>query len=276
MPLGKSLRGKIAVITGVGSGIGKATALRFADSGAKVLGVDLDPLAGKQVIAAMCADGLEASFFEADVSNEKQVKHMIDSALDTYGRIDILHNNAGIMPVHPSIEETPFEVWRQVIAVDLDSVFLGCKYAVPAMKETGGGHIINTASMAGIRGFMWGAHYGAAKGGVITLTLGLADLVEGDGIRVNALCPTGVATNLAKNIDPSMQPIMAAKSLHNRPDFGKSLQPDDIATAAHYLATEADFSGGALIIMPDKNSLPEYFISFGYDWRPLEGISARR
>ena len=262
------LKGQVAVVTGVGSGIGRATATRFAEAGASVLAADIDAVTGNKTVADLRESGLEATFVQVDVSSEEQVKGMIDAALDAYGRLDILHNNAGILPVHPSIEETPFDVWRKVIAIDLDSVFLGCKYGVPAMKKSGGGRIMNTSSLAGIRGFMFGLHYSAAKGGVIMMTMGLAQLVEPDGIRVNAICPSTVATNLSAGRDPAMGALMAARG---RPGYGRRLVPEDISRGALFLATKADFTGGAMIIDVTENNEPEYFVTFGYERQALEG-----
>ncbi len=265
-----ALEGKVAVVTGVGSGLGKATLSRFAEAGASVVGADIDLPSGTKTVADLREAGLEATFKETDVTSEEQVKALIDHAVDRYGRLDLLHNNAGIMPVHPSIEETSFEMWKKVIAVDLDSVFLGCKYGVPAMKKSGGGRIMNTASLAGIRAFMWGIHYTAAKGGVVQMSIALAHLLEDDNIKVNSICPTGVATNLGRGfVNEGMRELMASKS--KTKTYGP-LDPKDIARAAYFLATKADFSGGAVICNATPDREPVYSVAFEYNWEPLDGV----
>ncbi len=262
------LVGKVAVVTGVGSGLGKATVTRFAQAGAKVVGADIDAVNGTKTIADLREQGLEGTFVQVDVSQEPDVKGMIDTAMSKYGRLDILHNNAGIMPVRVSIEDTPFDEWKRVIAVDLDSVFLGCKYGVAAMKKSGrGGRIMNTASLAGIRAFMWGMHYTAAKAGVVQMSIALSHLVEPDGIKVNAICPTGVKTNLGKGNDPAMREVMRARS--KTKTYGP-LEPQDIADVAFFLATRAEFTGAAVLVDATPENKPIHFVTFGYKWEPLK------
>ena len=204
-----------------------------------------------------------------DGTSEEQVRGMFDATLERYGRLDVLHNNAGIMPVHQSIEETSLEVWRQVIDIDLTGVFLGCKYGVPALKRSGGGVILNTASLAGIRGFAYGLHYAAAKGGVVQMTISLANLLTDDGIRVNCICPTAVDTPLTQRGSTETRAATLPRYRNIRTGF---LQPEDVARGALYLATKADFTGGALIIDRTPKGRPKYFVAFEYKWKRLTGV----
>ncbi|MCH8192296.1 MAG: SDR family oxidoreductase [Chloroflexi bacterium] len=265
----RPMMGRVALVTGAASGIGRATARRMAQAGASVVVVDVDEPGGTKTVADLREEGLEATFVPADVTSEEQVRGMFDATLERYGRLDVLHNNAGIMPVHQSIEETSLEVWRQVIDIDLTGVFLGCKYGVPALKRSGGGVILNTASLAGIRGFAYGLHYAAAKGGVVQMTISLANLLSDDGIRVNCICPTAVDTPLTQRGSTETRAATLPRYRNIRTGF---LQPEDIARGALYLATKADFTGGALIIDRTPKGRPKYFVAFEYKWKRLTGV----
>ncbi|MEE9285568.1 MAG: SDR family oxidoreductase [Dehalococcoidia bacterium] len=265
----RPLAGKVALITGGGSGIGRATAQRMAQAGASVVVADVDEPGGAQTVSGIREEGLEASFVGVDVTSEEQVRAMVEAALQRYGRLDVLHNNAGIMPVHPSIEETPADVWRHVIEVDLTGVFLGCKYGAPALKRGGGGVIINTASLAGIRGFAFGLHYAAAKGGVVQLTISLANLLQDDNIKVNCLCPTAVDTPLTRGAATATRAVSLPRYRNIRTGF---LQPEDVARGALFLAAGADFTGGALIIDRTPKGKPKYSVAFEYKRKRLTDI----
>jgi NAD(P)-dependent dehydrogenase (short-subunit alcohol dehydrogenase family) len=168
------LRDKVAVITGAASGIGRATALLFGREGARVVVADINEPGGQDTVTAIRQSGGEATFVLTDVTVAADVQGMIQRAVEIYRRLDILFNNAGIghrIPVHLCSEED----WDRVLAVDLKSVFLGCKYAIPAMIAQGGGTIINTASGAGLLGAPRSPAYSAAKGGVVILTRQIAN-----------------------------------------------------------------------------------------------------
>ena len=191
----KTLEGKSTVVTGSASGIGKATALLFARQGARVVVADINEEAGRETVRAICEEGGQATFLRTDVREADDVKEMIDFAVRTYGRLDVLVNNAGIghrIPVHRCTEED----WENVIATNLTGVFLGCKYGVQAMLRQEGGVIVNIASGAGLLGAPRSPAYSAAKGGVVVLTRQIADDYAQDGIRINAVCPGAVDTPL--------------------------------------------------------------------------------
>ncbi|GKQ42348.1 short-chain dehydrogenase [Companilactobacillus sp. RD055328] len=227
------LQNKVAIITGAASGFGEATSKLFAKQGAKIVAVDFDFEKVQKVVDEINNNGGEAIATKADVSNAQDVKAFVDLAIKEYNQLDIIYNNAGIF-IPGTAEEITEDQWDKVINVDLKSVFLGTKYALPHLKKTKG-VIINTASAGGIIGFPQAVAYGAAKGGVISLTKATAVDYAADGIRANAICPGTGETGLTKEVlaDENMQ----AGFLQPIP-MKKFAQPDDIAKAALYLASD--------------------------------------
>jgi 3-oxoacyl-[acyl-carrier protein] reductase len=224
-----------AAITGAGSGMGRATAELFADRGASVVVVDVDGDAATETAERIRDDGGEATAVVADVSDADDVEAFVEETVETYGSIDVLHNNAGIPQQSTPVEDVEEATWDGIQDVNLKSAFLGAKYAVPHMKEQGEGVILNTASTAGIRPRTGLSAYAASKGGMITLTKQLAHELADDGIRVNAICP--VAT------DTEMLPEFAAGDLSvegmaDTIPLGRLAEPDDIASAAAFLASD--------------------------------------
>src|SRR3954451_22685783 len=187
------LQDRVAVITGAGSGIGLATARRFAAEGATVVAVDISEEAGKAV-----ATEVGGEFVACDVSDEEQVKALFDGVAERHGRVDIAFNNAGISPPDDdSILVTGLDAWERVLKVNTTSVFFCCKYAIPHMQRQGKGSIINTASFVALLGAATSQiAYTASKGGVLAMTRELGVQFAREGIRVNALCPGPVATPL--------------------------------------------------------------------------------
>ena len=227
------LQGKVAVITGAGSGIGLASARRLASEGAKVVCVDVDDAAGKA--AAIETDGL---FVRADVTSEDDVAAMYAAAIDAYGGIDIAFNNAGISPPDDdSILTTGIDAWRRVQEVNLTSVYLCCKHAIPHMQERGGGSIINTASFVAVMGSATSQiSYTASKGGVLAMSRELGVQFAREGIRVNALCPGPVNTPLLQELF-AKDPERAARRLVHIP-LGRFAEPTEIAAAVAFLASD--------------------------------------
>ena len=188
------IQGKVAVITGAASGMGRATALRFAKEGASVVLTDLNSQGGETAVAE-CAAGGRAVFQRTDVTSEADIKAAVARAVKEFGRLDIMFNNAGVAGAVGPIEKGRVD-WDRTIAVLLRAAFLGMKYSIPEMRKAGGGSIISTASVAGLRGVGYLAAYSAAKAAVVNLTQAVAIEVGHDKIRVNCICPGGVNTPL--------------------------------------------------------------------------------
>jgi NAD(P)-dependent dehydrogenase (short-subunit alcohol dehydrogenase family) len=227
------LEDKVAVITGAGSGIGLASARRFAAEGAKVVCVDIDPRAGKAA-----ADDVGGIFVHADVTVDADVQAMYATAVETFGGLDIAFNNAGISPPDDdSILTTEIDAWRRVQDVNLTSVYLCCKYAIPHMQARGGGSIINTASFVAVMGSATSQiSYTASKGGVLAMSRELGVQFARERIRVNALCPGPVNTPLLQELF-AKDPERAARRLVHIP-VGRFAEPDEIAAAVAFLASD--------------------------------------
>jgi NAD(P)-dependent dehydrogenase (short-subunit alcohol dehydrogenase family) len=227
------LTGRVAVITGAGSGIGRATARRLAAEGARVVAVDIDEAAGQAV-----AEEVGGLFLAADVASEEQVSALFDEVLERMGRVDIAFNNAGISPPDDdSILTTGLEAWRRVQEVNLTSVFLCCKYVIPHMQRAGQGSIINTASFVAVLGAATSQiSYTASKGGVLALSRELGVQFAREGIRVNALCPGPVNTPLLRELFAA-DPQRAARRLVHVP-MGRFGEPEEIAAAVAFLASD--------------------------------------
>ncbi len=227
------LEGKVAVVTGAASGIGRAMAQRFADEGAKVIVADLDATAGMVI-----ADGVGGHFVQTDVTSPEGVAEMFAEAVATYGGVDISCHNAGISPPDDdSILETELDAWRRVQEVNLTSVYLCCKAVIPLMQQRGGGSIINTASFVALMGAATSQiSYTASKGGVLSMSRELGVQFAREGIRVNALCPGPVNTPLLQELF-AKDPERAARRLVHIP-VGRFAEPEEIAAAAAFLASD--------------------------------------
>jgi len=231
--MGTRLQGKVAVITGGCSGIGLATVKRFTDEGAKVVIGDVNVTAGAAV-----AEEFGALFVEVDVTDPEQVEALFRTAFDTHGSVDIAFNNAGISPPEDdSILETSLEAWQRVQQVNLTSVYLCCKAALPYMLEQKRGSIINTASFVAVMGAATSQiSYTASKGGVLSMSRELGVQFAREGIRVNALCPGPVNTPLLQELF-AKDPERAARRLVHIP-VGRFAEPQEIANAVLFLASD--------------------------------------
>lgn len=250
-PPGKgTLRGKIALITGGSSGIGRATALLFAREGAAVSMVDLDQAGGQAVAQSIINFGGRAILVHGDVSKEEDCKRAVEQTVDGLGSLDILFNNAGIIH-RASVLETSEKEWDRVMAINVKSVFLLSKYAIPIIARKGGGVIINVASGWGMIGGRKAAAYCASKGAVVQLTKAMA-LDHGEqNIRVNCICPGDVDTQLireeANQVGESFAKFLGKASQRPLKRIGK---PEEIAQAVLYLASDASsyVTGASLVI----------------------------
>jgi NAD(P)-dependent dehydrogenase (short-subunit alcohol dehydrogenase family) len=234
------LQNKVALITGGVSGIGRATAELFAKEGAKVVVADYSAESGQATVRSIKDNGAQAVLIQADVSKSADAQRMVGVAIDTYGRLDILHNNAGIFVKPTPAHELTEDVWDQVFDINIKGVWLGCKYAVPELIRAGGGAIVNTASMAGIRGRPYTSAYCASKGAVVMFTKTLAIELAPYNIRVNCICPGAVNTPLIHQLGISQEQA-AAQVLTDQP-IARFARPEEIARAVLYLASDAESS----------------------------------
>ncbi|MEU5691699.1 3-oxoacyl-ACP reductase [Actinosynnema sp. NPDC020468] len=227
------LEGRVAVVTGGGSGIGLASVRRLASEGARVVVADVDATSG--AAAASEVDGL---FVQVDVTDEEQVRALFQTTADTYGSVDVAFNNAGISPPEDdSILTTGIEAWERVQKVNLTSVYLCCKYAIPHMLERGRGSVINTASFVATMGAATSQiSYTASKGGVLAMSRELGVQFARQGVRVNALSPGPVNTPLLRELF-AKDPERAARRLVHVP-LGRFAEPEEIAAAVAFLASD--------------------------------------
>jgi NAD(P)-dependent dehydrogenase (short-subunit alcohol dehydrogenase family) len=230
------LEGRVAVITGGASGIGAGTARRFVEEGARVVVVDLQVDAGKQLVDEL---GAVARFVEADVANEADVAAAVDLALQDFGRLDCMFNNAGILGAVGPIAETPVDAWDRTVAVLLRSVFLGMKHAARVMIPQGSGVILSTSSTAGIIGGLGPHAYTACKTAIVGLTKSVAAELAPHGVRVNAIAPGNTVTGMTAVVftGSAADTDVAAERFKAASPLGFAGEPIDIANAALYLAS---------------------------------------
>jgi NAD(P)-dependent dehydrogenase (short-subunit alcohol dehydrogenase family) len=233
-----TLNGKVALVTGGASGIGRATALSFAREGAKLVVADVNDEGGQQTVHMIAENGGEAIFVKTDVSEAVAVQALISKAVETYGRLDCAHNNAGVSsPVRASIADYPEEDWHRVIAINLTGVWLCMKYEIPQMLQQGGGTIVNTASIMGLVATGFNPAYMASKHGVVGLTKSAALAYAQSGIRVNAVCPGYIRTPMVEG-SPSFNPQYEAELMARHP-IGRLGTPEEIAEAVVWLCSDA-------------------------------------
>jgi len=233
------LKDKVALVTGAASGIGRATAALFGQEGAKVMCADLDA-AGAEHVARQIADGGgEAASTQADVSQAADVERMVKETVERWGRLDVLVNNAGIYFILP-LTQVPEEEWDRLININLKGVYLGCKYAIPRMVGQGKGAIVNTASIAGLRGSANWTTYCASKGGVVQLTKALAMEVARLNVRVNCVCPgiidTGMFDQAVDLVAVNREEL--ATTIGEAHPMGRIGRPEEVAAAILFLASE--------------------------------------
>ncbi|QHS23756.1 glucose 1-dehydrogenase [Virgibacillus sp. MSP4-1] len=235
------LQDKVAVITGGVSGIGAATARLFAAEGAKLVLVDMNEEKGADFEQELKSEGINATFIKADVTSEKEVHDIFTTAIDTYGKVDVLFNNAGIGNVKPT-EELTYAEWRKTVEVDLDGVFLVAQAAIKEFLKADGGVIVNTASMYGWVGAPGSAAYNAAKAGVVNLTRSLGLEYANRNIRINALCPGYIDTPILGETDREM--------LTNATPMKRLGKAEEMAKAVLFMASDDSsfMTGNSLVV----------------------------
>ena len=225
---------KIAIITGASSGIGRASAYLFAKEGAKIVVADIDHVGGEETVNAIKANGGQAIFVHTDVSIAAEVEHLIKLSVEEFGKIDILYNNAGTGHGQMRVDDIGENLWDHIYAVNVKSIFLTAKYAVPKMREAGGGTIINTASDTGITPQPKLCAYTSSKGAVISLTKSLAAELAPDNIRVNCICPSMTDTPMLVHV-----PLEFKKRIASNIPLGRRLiKPEEVAYAALFFASD--------------------------------------
>jgi NAD(P)-dependent dehydrogenase (short-subunit alcohol dehydrogenase family) len=243
------LDGKVALITGAGSGMGREAAVLFAREGARVVVSDVAEDGGEETVAAVNAAGGEAVFVRANVAEASDCDAMVQCAMDSFGALHVLYNNAGIFPADDGgVLDTPEPTWERVMEINLKGVWLGCKAGIPAMLQSGGGSIVNVASFVAIMGAATAQiAYTASKGGVLSMTREMAVEYARQGIRANALCPGPIATPLLEEL--LSDPARRARRMVHIP-MGRLGQAEELAKAALFLASdESSFMTGASLVV---------------------------
>lgn len=239
----RRFEGRVALVTGGGSGIGRATAVRFALEGAAVAVADIDPEGGKETCREIETQGGRALFVLADVTRAADAEKMVKETVTALGRLDVLFTSAGV-GAGGTVVDISEEDWDRVVDLDLKGVYLSSKFAIPEMRKVGGGAIVHISSIGGLRGIS-GASFNAAKGGLINLTRSMAVAHAGENIRVNCVCPGYIATPIIKRILEDPERLKRVSARHPMGRIGKA---EEVAAAVAFLASdEASFITGAIL-----------------------------
>ncbi len=245
------LKGKVAIVTGAGSGIGRASALLFAEEGARVVVVDWNEKTGAETVEIIRNDGHAAVYCSADVSKPADAERMVYTAVKEYGQLNVLFNNAAIQ-IMAKLVDTTEEDWDRIQSVNLKGFFLGCKYAIPAMIRSSGGSIINMSSGLGLVGDPDLVAYGASKGGIIAFTKAAAMGYGPDKIRVNCICPGDVNTPMVQEYFDSLpEPERFRQEVYSKYALRRIAEPREVAQLALFLASDASSFMTASVVVID-------------------------
>ena len=240
------LKDKVALVTGGASGIGRATVMRFAKEGARVMVADRNRLASDETLRMARGISPDVEAVPVDVSKWDQVQEMVDATVGRFGRLDVLVNAAGVLVLSPPLAEVDERDWDLVMTTNLKGLFLCCKAAIPAMIKSGGGSIVNISSMAGVQAYARSLPYAVSKAGIIHLTLAAAGQYTSKGIRINCIAPGTVDTPQARGSSQSSQALEEIAANH---PMGRIGRPEDIADTILYLASdESSYISGSTII----------------------------
>ncbi|MGG4046595.1 SDR family NAD(P)-dependent oxidoreductase [Paenibacillus favisporus] len=244
------LENKIVLVTGAGSGIGRASSLKMAANGAKVVLVDFNRETGEETLRMVQDQGGEGIFVQADVSKSEDVQRYVNAAVDTYGRIDAFFNNAGIIQKFSLLADVEEAEFDRLVAVNMKGAFLGLKYVLKVMEKQGSGSIINTASTAGIRSEHSVSVYSATKHAVIGLTKSAAMEYVKKGIRVNAICPGGVQTSLTQSVEEQFKAGSYMPEEVSNMRIGRYAQPEELAEMVSFLASDrSSYMVGSIVLV---------------------------
>jgi NAD(P)-dependent dehydrogenase (short-subunit alcohol dehydrogenase family) len=241
------LRGKTAIVTGAGGGIGRATSILFANEGARVVVSDVDEKTAQETAELIARAGGEALCIRANMASPEEVEELIGRTVETFGGLDVLFNNAGVGNAEHKLPDITIDEWDRVVDINLKGVFLAMKYAIPQMEKRGGGSIINTSSIMGLKGKKYLAPYNASKGGVILLTKNAALEFGSKNIRVNAIAPGVIDTPIIDGWkqDERKWPIISKANA-----LGRVGQPEEVAKVALFLASDdSSFVTGTTLVV---------------------------
>lgn len=248
------LQGKIAIITGAGSGMGRATAIRFTEEGAKVVVADINEEGGRETVEMIKSNGGEAVFVRADISTDEDCKRMVDTAVETFGGLNVLYNNAALPQKEKRFVDCSNEEWDAIMNVNMRGPFIACKYAYPEFKKAGGGVYLATASLGAVMPRAMSCAYSPSKAGIICLYKVLASELAKDNIRANVILPGPTASPMLKKFMGGDRENMSDEEIKNLVAsgmaFGRCVEPVDVANAAVFLASDeaAMISGETLLV----------------------------